>query len=549
MLLRLEMKDLAIVASATLVPGEGLNVLSGETGAGKSVIASALALALGERGRAEMVRTGASKATVAAEFQPDARVAVVLEKHGLPWAEPLTLRREVPGGVLVNGARAKVAVLRELAPLLVTRTGQHDQRLLLDPDQHIHLLDGFGRLDGEAMRRAFEGLVAARARLAGLRRAASRRAERDELLGVWLAELEQLAFEPDEANTLVSRRDVLRHADDLRKGLQHVEAVLYADDGAVVERLGRANTTLRRLAELDPRLESSADELSVIADRVDELVRDVRAGAAEAEADPEELDRVESRLRAARTLARKHLCDLADLDSKREELAQERIRLSAIEEDTKTAQAAVTLAEAAARTCADKLSATRRRAARRLDRELASALSRLAMPKARIQTRIEPTELSEHGGDQVELLLSANPGEEPRPLARVASGGELSRVLLALSTLRAHDVRCFLFDEVDAGMGGRTAAALAAELRALSGRVQVVCISHQASVASAADHHFSVAKAVLGGRTRTTVRQLNVDGRVDELARMLGGDVGSDAARACARQWLMGWPDRGSKVA
>ena len=544
MLLRLVVKDLAIVASATVHPAAGLNVLSGETGAGKSVIASALALALGQRARSEVVRTGADKAVVVAEFQVDDRVRRLLLANGIPGDGPLRIERQVPGGVMVNGTRATVGLLRELAPLLVARTGQHDQRVLLDPERHVELLDAFAGLGPEPMASAWQALVDTRQHLAGLQRAASRRAERDELLGIWLGELDDLAWTAGQLAELVAERDVLRHADELRAGLAGLEQLLYAQDGAVVEHLGRADGELRQLAAIDPRLDEAAQGLARVLDGVDEVVREVRRAAERTEPDPERLEVVESRLEVARALARKHGCEPDELPDVRARLAAEKTRLGALEQDTRQARQAVADALSRAEKAAAKRTAERTRAGRRLDRELARALERLAMPRARIRTVVEPTDLGPGGADRVELLLSANPGEEPRPLARVASGGELSRVLLALSVLRAPDVGCFLFDEVDAGLGGRTAAALAGELRALSERVQVICISHQAAVASAADHHVAVAKSVLGGRTRTTVRALDAEGRVDELARMLGGDVGAEAARACATHWLHGWPER-----
>ena len=529
MLTRLEVHDLAIVEALTFTPGEGLNVLTGETGAGKSVVARALALLLGERASPAVVRSGCDRARLLGEWRLDGRL--------------LRIERTIPGRATLDGERVPLARLQELAPRLMARTGQHDQRLLLDESEHLGLLDRFARLDRGPMHRATSDWTEARQRLAELRMRLSRREERRDLLRYQLGRLDTLDPKPGEARTLDAELHVLRHAAELRAGLTELEAALYARDGSVVEALGRAESELRRLAALDLALEPQVLELGELLARVDDLARDLRGAAPDS--DPERLQLGEGRLTALRDAEKRHRTE--DLAGLRERMVEELASLDRLDEDSQEAEAAVERALLAAREEAARLHQARARAARRLDAELARVLSRLGMPKAVFRTRIEEAELGPLGSDEVAFELSANPGEAPRPLARVASGGELSRVLFALRLLLSPEVPSWLFDEVDSGIGGRVAESLASELRRLGSTAQVLCITHLPTVASAGDRHFAVAKAVLRGRTRATLRQLDHDGRIEELARMIGGPA--EAARLCASQLLGAWPARGQRVA
>lgn len=529
MLLRLEIHDLAIVESLSFRPSDGLNVLTGETGAGKSVIARALGLLLGERASVAVVRSGCEAAHVLGEWELD--------------GERFVIERSVPGRATLNGEKVPLSTLQKLAPRLMARTGQHDQRLLLDEGEHRHLLDRFARLDLGPMQRAHSDWIEARQRLAELRMSLSRRDERMELLRFQLAELVELAPTPDEATALDADLNALRHAEELRAGLREIDQQLYASEGAVVECLGRAASSLRRLAALDPRLEPHATELNEILTRVDDLAHGLRQ--ASPDSDPERLHAGELRLSALREAHKKHKSD--DLVALLEAIGDELADLERLDGDSRDAELAVDACLERANAAAERLRTQRTRAAKSLDAALAGVLSRLGMERAKTRTRLRPGELGPQGFDEVVFELSANPGEEPRALAKVASGGELSRVLFALRMLLSPEVDCWLFDEIDAGIGGSVAEALATELRALGTTAQVLCISHLPTIAGAADHHFSVAKAVLRGRTRATLRRLEGEDRIDEVARMIGGP--REGARACARQLLIAWRAQAERVA
>jgi len=518
MLLRLEIHDLAIVTSLTFEPGEGLVVLSGETGAGKSVVAKALALLAGERGGPSLVRSGCDQARVIGEWSLD--------------GQALRIERRVPGRASINGAAVPLARLKELAPRLMGRTGQHDQRLLLDEAEHRGLLDRFGALDLGRMHRASAAWSEARQRLAELRLRMTRREERMHWLSFQLEHLDELAPLSDEAERLDEELGVLRHAAELRGGLANLDRRLYADEGAVGEQLGKAESALRHLAGLDPRLEPNLQELVELGARVEDLAHSLRG--ASPTLDPERLAQGEARLAALREAEKRHR--VADLVAHRQDLRAELDGLERLDEDAKTGAAAVTTTRARAEAEAEALHRRRKKTGTALEKALGEVLGRLGMPDARVRTRLEPAELGPFGHDAVVFELSANPGEDPRPLARIASGGELSRVLFALRRLLSPDLDSWLFDEVDAGIGGRVAESLADELKRLAEGRQVICITHLPTVAAAADHHFAVAKAVLGGRTRATLRRLDTEGRIDELARMIGGPP--EASRPCAGQLL-----------
>ncbi len=536
MLERLEIEDLAIIEHLSLDFTPGLNVLSGETGAGKSIVVGALGLVLGARASGELVRMGAPQARVRARFR-------------LPGDGILEVERIVPAQgkaqARIDGLRVNLRDLRTRMGPLVELAGQHDQRELLDPERHRSLLDEFGGLEPQlaSMQAAWENLAASRTAFVRLERAALERTERADLLGFQLAELEDLGLELGEMEQLEVERKRLQHTVRLREGLRSTEAELYVDEGAAVERLGRAEALLASLASLDEQLTPLASTLSELSMRLDELVRDLQGHARALPSDPSRLDELEDRLAEARRLARKHRCLPEQLPSRLTELRAELDELANLETCTAQARLALAASEHRAREVAADLTRRRKLAAKQLDRLLNAQLRELAMARARFDTRVSPgTSMDGQGVDFVEFHLAANPGEPPRSIASAASGGELSRILLALKVgLRPTLAPTFVFDEVDTGIGGRTAEVVGSKLAQLARQTQVLCISHLPQIAGVADSHYVLAKSVRGGRTRSAVRRLDEDGRVQELARMIGGDAATEASQAYARELMSAW--------
>lgn len=558
MLRELSVRNLAIAESLELRAEPGLNALTGETGAGKSIVFTALGLALGGRGAAEQVRTGAGAAEVIATFEGPfgSRVRQWLLREGLPaQPEVLVLRRVQPlqGATRcwVNDHPVRVGQLRELGAELVDFAGQHAHQALLDPDQHLGLLDrtaALGELP-EQMREAARALATARQELDRLEDSARHRQERSDFLRYQLRELEAVDLRPGEKDALVAERRVQRHAVELRAGVRRAEEALYSGDRAAVDALSAAEAALRPLLALDPALEGLGATLNELLVGAEELARELGRRARGFEHDPQRLDEIEGRLAEIERLQRKHRCEAEELVTRREALALELGGLEQLDERREALHTRLHRAQAQALAVAERLHAARCAAARALEQEVAERLRGLAMPYARFEVRLLPVEsgervgdllLGEQGLDRAELYLSANPGEEPRPLARVASGGELSRVLLALrlAVQASGAVGCFVFDEIDSGIGGVAAEVVGERLRELSGRCQVLCITHLPRIASLAHAHFAVRKEVVQGRTCSSLERLDGEARVGELARMVGGGSLGAASEQWARELL-----------
>lgn len=555
----LKVENVAVIEAAEVHFGPGLNVVTGETGAGKSVLIGALGLVLGSRGGTHLVRTGATCGRVEASFAVGGQLAVqrALRELELPACETLEVRRVLPasgsGRAHLNGKPVPIRVLQKLAPLLLDAAAQHDQRRLLDPDHHRELLDGFAstRGDVERVAAAHAELLTRRRELDRLRRDADRVTEREEYLRFQLDELAKLSLTPGEADRIELDLVRLRHATELREGARAAEAELYSAENSVLDRLARAESQLRALARFDARHAARAEALTSLSYQLEDVSRELAQAADQAQAEPGRLEELESRRAEIRRLTRKHRCAPDDLIEREAHLRSELDVLGNLEVRLEEAEAAVARARVRALEHADVLTRARVHAAGRLDAAVDTQLQALGMDQARFVTRVSSlTEgvaldrerfLAAHGADRVDFLWSANPGEDPRPLAKVASGGEMSRVLLALKVAQGMGQRSFLFDEIDTGIGGEAAERVGATLRALAEGGQLICISHQPQIAALADHHFQVSKLVTGGRTRSRVQGLDPDGRVDEVARMVGGTAVTAASRAYAQQLLQAY--------
>jgi DNA repair protein RecN (Recombination protein N) len=555
MLRFLRITHLAVIDAAEVEFGPGLNVLTGETGAGKSILVEAVGLLLGGRASADMVRTGEDLATIEAIFETG--------------GEELLVKREITSQgrsrAFVNGALATATVLRDLSSRLVELHGQHEHQTLLDPTSHLDVVDAYGGLQPAAVpvAAAFDRWQASVAELVRVRKAVAERQTRQEFVAFQLADLDRAGLRADAAaedEDLASTRQVLASAERVQRLCEESYAALYESDGAILAGLGAVWRRVAELAALDRRFEPFLTERDGIKSQLEELAAFLRHYGASIEASPERLQQVEDRLAVLERLKKKYGPTLRDCIERREAL---RTELSDLERgDERIAE--LEREHAAARehflTTARVLSGARKKAARTLATDIERLAAELAMEQTRFEARFVPaeddgpeSEWSARGIDRAEFYVSPNPGEDLRPLARIVSGGELSRLMLAIKTLTATsrlgwndadgrppsgEAPGLIFDEVDAGIGGRVAEVVGRKLYALGSAFQVLCITHLPQIAAYADAHYAIEKRVERGRTRTTVKRLDEDARVGEIGRMLGGEMVTEGMRASAREML-----------
>jgi DNA repair protein RecN (Recombination protein N) len=556
MLKLLKIKNIAVVAAVELEFGDGLNVLTGETGAGKSILIDALGLLLGARASPDLIRTGEEQAVVEALLD-GAGATRVLEAHGLPVEEDeLILRREIhvsgKGRASVNGALVPLAVLRELAPWVATIHGQHGPQGLLDADTHLEVLDRNAELTGEAaaVAEAYRRLREVEGALRALREDRTAAERKRESLAHQVEEIERAALVPGEEEALRQEKAVQANAGRLAALTAEAYALLYDAEDAVLPRLGQVYRKIEDLGRIDPRVEPFLEARVPLRAQLEDLAFFLRDYAQKLEVTPGRLDAIESRLALIERLKRRYNASveemLASAASGREELA--RLQDPAAQERALDAQRAE--ATAGFLKLARALSKRRRAAGLELAARVRRELGQLAMEKTGFEVAFQPlapdgdgsdtTHWTERGLDAVEFLLSPNPGEELRPLARIASGGELSRILLALNAVAAGDraAETLVFDEVDAGIGGRVAEVVGRKLRTVAASHQVLCVTHLPQIASLADRHYAVSKREVKGRTVTEVRPLDGGERIEEVARMLGGATITDTTRRHAREMV-----------
>lgn len=524
MLRFVSIRHLAVIEALDLSLDTGLTVLTGETGAGKSVLVEGIGLLLGGRASADMVRTGADTTIVQ---------AIVSTPHG----GDIIVRREVSAEgrsrAFLDDTLVTAGALKERMAVWVDLHGQHEHQTLQLPQTHLDLLDRVaGLTDARAdVAAAHSTYVAARDALAALQLDARERAARIELLTFQLAEVDKVQPLEGEDDQLASTRQVLANADRVQRLSTEAFQALYEDEHAALEILSQVWRRLDELAALDPAVRPYASARDDVKAQLEDLAFFLRRYISAIDASPARLQEVEDRLAALDRLKRKYGPTLDEVRAHRERAREQLTILQQPESQLSTLQGAAHAAAEAFLRVARTLSAARRAAAPRLAARLRTELAELAMPAADVAFAFGDAsaegEWSATGVDQVELLLSANPGEAPRPLARVASGGELSRVMLAIKVIDAPDTlgRTIIFDEVDAGIGGRVADSVGARLRALSIGAQVLCVTHLPQVAAYADSHVHISKQVKAGRTLTSAQLLAGDARVEELARMMAGST------------------------
>ncbi|MBI2153476.1 MAG: DNA repair protein RecN [Candidatus Rokubacteria bacterium] len=565
MLRELRVMRFAVIEEVTVPFAPGLNVLTGETGAGKSILIDALLLLLGARAHPDVIRSDSDSATVEAVFDvdPGGEISSVLGEAGHSAEDgQLIVRRELSRGgrsrAFVNDTPATVGLLERLGDRLVEIHGQHEHQLLMEPARPLELLDRFagaeaGRDDVAALVGRWE---AARQELERLRTAERDRAQKEDLYRFQLSEIDGARLTAGEEEDLRLERQRLQHAERLTQGLAEVTRLLYDDTESAMARVARASRMLGELAKLDPALAAAGEPLESAQAHLEEAVEQARRLRDRLVFEPGRLEEIDARLDALTKLKRKYGESVEAILRYREQVAADLERLDRHDELVAEQEAAFASLATEAGRAALVLSAAREKAAGRLEGLIQRELRALGMEKAQFRVVLtrEPavpgglsagpdnSRVTPRGLEAAQFLLSTNPGEELKPLSRVISGGELSRTMLGIKVIlaAADRVPTLVFDEVDAGIGGRIAEVVGQKLRQTARSRQVLCVTHLAQIAAYADQHVLVTKTVTGKRTRTTVEPLSADARVGELARMLGGERLTETALKHARELYRG---------
>ena len=550
MLVELRIRDYAVVEDLTLELGPGLNALTGETGAGKSIIVGALSLLLGERASSDVVRVGAQRASVEAVFDVEDVPAVreQLEAYGLRLEDGLLiLRREVAGEgrnrAWVGGSPTTAKIVGDLGTALVDLHGQHEHQTLLRQRDQRSILDAFARAEESAA-----DVSDLYADLQGLRTDLDAREERRrdvesraDFLRFQLSEIDAARLSPGEDEALEAEVGRHEHSEELAQGAAGLHEELYEGDAAIAGRLAAARQRLQRLADFDPQLRADVERVAEAWHTIADVGRHIGDYASAVDHDPGRMEEVRERLDQLFRLKRKHGPELADVLATAQRVRNELADLADADHDLGKLRARIEEAEESLDVAAGRLSEKRRGAAASLGEAVATVLPELGLDGASFEVRLTKHDAIAAGGaESVVFLVSPNEGFDPMPLSRVASGGELSRVMLALKSILADvdRVPVLVFDEIDAGIGGGVATVVADKLAEVASRHQVFVVTHLAQVASRADGHLLVEKGTEAGVTTASVRELDGESRVEEVARMLDGDPDSETSRQHARELL-----------
>ncbi|MEX2243770.1 MAG: DNA repair protein RecN [Fimbriimonadaceae bacterium] len=549
MLRALTVKDVATIESCSLEFGPGLTVLTGETGAGKSLVVDAIGLALGDRADSELVRAGSRKAVVSlsADVSANESLRRLCEENGVEVedGEVVVVREVTAEGrstVRINGRLASVGVLRQIGAELVDMHGQHDHQALLDVERQIVFLDEWA---SDADLRMSVGLRYAEAegvrrRLASLRSDRRDVEQRVDMLRFQVEEISGVGPVAGEFEELEARISRLQHAERLVTGASEALEALSEGEGSAMERVSGAVQSLESLSSLDPGIERVLDPLRDSLFSLEEAVRRLGAYASELDMDPAALEESAARLDALKRLRKKYGEDETAVIAFLERAKGELVLLEESGSSEEELVAALAAAESALMKEAGALTKVRARSAKEFAATVTKHARELAMEKAEFEVRVSPKPVQADGADAVEFYFSANPGDPPRPMAKVASGGEISRIMLAIKVASAGraGVPTLVFDEVDSGLGGRAAAVTATKLQQLARHNQVLVISHLPQIAGRADTHFRIEKGERLGRSSTSVVELEGDARILEVARMLAGEKVGDSALANARELI-----------
>ncbi len=558
MLQEIVVNNLAIIRQLEVFFGPGLNIVSGETGAGKSILVGAVNLILGSRASQDLIRSGAKEAVVEALFKlpPDISLNTYLEELGIEFAGPLLIQRTISRSgrnrIFVNDQLVTLQQFQPLAASLASISGQHEHQTLLNPEIHLGLLDAFAHLDDlcQEVANLYRQWSKVREELRKMQASRLQRAEQLMWMQAQLQELEAAGLKEGEKEALEHEVNVLKHAATLHDLAQRSYQSVYLDRDSILGQLASVEKNLEMLAKIDASQEPLRTNLNEARIHLEEVAHTLQKYASGISLDSHRLTAVEERLAALQRLTKKYGGSYDGLLQRRDELR------GILNEDEQSdlvetkAQAELKQLQDEYLRSATELSTKRMEAGRRLAGEVETVLANLDMHRARFDVQFEDRDLdnstlsdsafSANGLDRLQFLLSANPGEDLKPLSKVASGGELSRILLALKSLlsRRGEAETLIFDEVDAGIGGRTAELVGRQLKLLAEKQQVICITHLPQIACYGDHHYRVTKQAHGKETLTEIELLSHEARIEELARMLGGIAISDKTRAQAIEFL-----------
>ena len=549
MLSSLQIENVAVIQKAEVHFKPGLNVLTGETGAGKSILIDSINAILGNRTSKDLVRTGASKAVIRAAFEqvPDA-VLNSLEKAGYERSDALMLSREITAEgkstCRINGMPATASVLRELCGGLININGQHDSVGLLNPARHLGILDDYAQNDAEFQEYyvLYRELVRIKRELDAMIIDEAEKQRKIDLLSYQVQEIEDAGLTAGEEQTLESRRKILANASAIRDKIAQSYALLSGDDesSGAVDLLGEASHAIDAAAQLDDALAAASSQLLDLYYNAKDVAADLIGRLDSYDTNDAELDEIEQRLDLIYKLKRKYGDTVEDVIEFGQNAREELERIQSSQERHDHLQAEKRRLYALAREKAEALTQTRLNAFEALNKRISGTLDFLNMPGVRMTLRHTRGPLASHGQDSIEFYISTNPGEAPKPLAKIASGGELSRITLAIKNAMADKdaVPTVIYDEIDSGVSGKAAGRIGEVLRQSAQGHQILCITHTAQIAALADCHLLIQKNVANDRTYTEIHPLDEEGRVEALARLISGDHVTDISRANAREML-----------
>lgn len=548
MLTDISIKNFAIIDSLHIQFGRGLNILTGETGAGKSIIIDAVNLVLGGRGSVDLIRTGADDASVEALFDISAEMALIdfLAEKGIDAGDELLLKRTISRSgknrIFINGSLSTLSSLADIASRLINIYGQHESQNLLKVENHLEMLDSYASLND--LKAEFSSLYRAyrkiRDRLSGLESGARDAERQKDILSYQLDEIQKAALVSGEDEKLEQERNLLLHAEKLLVKTQSAYDLLYGAEESALGALGSVRSAVTEAAGIDSSLLPLSEVVSSAFLQLEDAALSLRDYASRLESDPVRIQAVEDRLELIRKLEKKYGETIAAVLVTRDAIEAELLLLSNADLSREELDAESGRLHSLLILRGGELSAGRKDASPRLRKALEAEVHQLAMKHAAFSLRFETLpEPRESGFEKVEFLFSPNPGEEPKPLAKIASGGELSRIMLAMKQLHPEsDVPTLVFDEVDTGIGGATSSMVGRKLKTVASRQQVLCITHLPQVAVYADSHYLVVKNIEAGRTQTSLRLLSPDEKIDEIARMLGGITVTGKSREHAAEMI-----------
>lgn len=555
MLNLLHIENIAVIESADISFDRGFNVLTGETGAGKSIVIDAISAILGERAYRDMIRTGTSKASVRAVFTQVPNCDWFVD-NGVEYDEETVIQRDIyldgKNVCRVNGTLVSVAILRKLGIQLINIHGQHDSASLFDEDNHLVFLDDFSSNESlrEQYREKYEAVAALRREIQRMTMDESEKLRRMETLKYQIAEIEKANLEAGEDEVLEERRKLLQNAEKLSKGMDEAVESLYGgyeSDGAA-ELIAAAEHALARLARFSDSFASMHERVTDLMYQVRDIAEEVKEARDDLSYSADELEQIESRLDIIHRLRKKYGTTCAEILEYLEKARKELDDIEFADDHLERLKTKLKKAEKEAWDEANRLRKNRKENAEIMSQRILTELAQLDMPRVQFQCVFQEQELTANGADSVAFFMSANAGEALKPMSKVASGGELARIMLSMKNVLAEkdQIGTLIFDEVDTGVSGRAAQKVAEKLRKLAKHKQVLCVTHLPQMAALANTHMLIAKSERDGRTYTSVTPLDLEGRKKELARIIGGAKITETTLKSAEE-MLGWTEKGAE--